>query len=587
MRHKKSIFAAIAAFAALTASAVLLAVIYARNKYLPYLLTALQLALPAAIGAILILFGRDIPLRGHTDAPFPDNCRRIKRALLRVGRAIRRFCQGAARIFNRIRTPAAALLIILSAGFTIAAFAVFRTRMTSVYSLDYLPPVLLAVLFVIYIAVEKWCAHVTPDGNEDAYSSAVLGNMRTALATGRISLALCAVASTLKLLGLYDLQKALTIVLTVIFGYEALFILLSLTVVLIRREFASSPDLSIPLPFTGGGSRDMSLLGYLEKNTGITMRSLWSLKLVKKLVPYTVLLAAMIFWACTGLVQIESNEEGAVYRFGRLRDETLKPGIHLTLPWPFDRVETYSTGSVNRMTVGYISSEDSDNIWTAGHGSSEYKLLLGGGNELVSINLRIEYSISDLHRYLMCSSSPESILRALAYEAVTAHTINTDLTSLLSVDRTEFANDFAADLGERMSSYDLGLRVVSVVLESIHPPVEIASVYQEIVGAGIRAEQYMLEAEAKAAVTRANAEKSRTTAVNSANAAKSTAIASARAEVAGFLASAGADSAYPASYRYNKYLDAVAKAYGGARLVIVGEGIDSSKIYFGSVSVNP
>ena len=52
MRHKKSIFAAIAALAALTASAVLLAVIYARNKYLPYLLTALQLALPAAIGEI-------------------------------------------------------------------------------------------------------------------------------------------------------------------------------------------------------------------------------------------------------------------------------------------------------------------------------------------------------------------------------------------------------------------------------------------------------------------------------------------------------------------------------------------------------
>ena len=316
--------------------------------------------------------------------------------------------------------------------------------MTSVYSLDYLPPVLLAVLFVIYIAVEKWCAHVTPDGNEDAYSSAVLGNMRTALATGRISLALCAVASTLKLLGLYDLQKALTIVLTVIFGYEALFILLSLTVVLIRREFASSPDLSIPLPFTGGGSRDMSLLGYLEKNTGITMRSLWSLKLVKKLVPYTVLLAAMIFWACTGLVQIESNEEGAVYRFGRLRDETLKPGIHLTLPWPFDRVETYSTGSVNRMTVGYISSEDSDNIWTAGHGSSEYKLLLGGGNELVSINLRIEYSISDLHRYLMCSSSPESILRALAYEAVTAHNLvllaDDKVKPLAAVDGTHALN---------------------------------------------------------------------------------------------------------------------------------------------------
>ena len=139
MRHKKSIFAAIAAFAALTASAVLLAVIYARNKYLPYLLTALQLVLPAATGAILMIFGRDIPLREHTDAPYPDNCHRIQRAILRVGRALCRFCRGAARIFNRMRTPAAALLIILSAGLTIAAFAVFRTRMTSVYSPDYLP----------------------------------------------------------------------------------------------------------------------------------------------------------------------------------------------------------------------------------------------------------------------------------------------------------------------------------------------------------------------------------------------------------------------------------------------------------------
>lgn len=582
MRHKKSITAAIVSAAALILSAVALTLIYGYEKYLPFMLAAIALALPGVINIILIAACRDIPIREPRAAGTADTSR-VRRITRRICRAFARAARSLARAVNRTRTAAAAILIILSLATGIILFAVYFGRVTSVFKLTYLSPVILSALFVIFIGLEKWCRHCTC--GDDPYFAAVLGNLRSTLAAGRLSMALCAVGSVLKLLGIYDIQRPLTVTLAVIFGYMTAFILLSLTVVLVRREFATAPDLSVPMPFTGTGSRDMSLLGYLEKNTGITMRSLWSLRLVKQIIPYTALLALLLFWACTGLIQIESGSEGAVYRFGKLRPETLKPGIHLTLPWPFDRVETYSTESVNRMTVGYISSEDSDNIWTAGHGSSEYKLLLGGGNELVSINLRIEYKIGDLHRYLSSSSSPESILRALAYEAVTSRTINTDLTSLLSADRTEFAASFADDLAGRMESYDLGLDVVSVVLESIHPPVEIASVYQEIVSAGIRAEQYILDAEAAAAVSRANAEKSRDTAINSSNAEKSTAVAAAKSEVAGFLASVGADKAFPDAYRYRKYLDAVGKAYGGARLVIVGNGIDSSKIYFGSVSL--
>ena len=74
--------------------------------------------------------------------------------------------------------------------------------------------------------------------------------------------------------------------------------------------------------------------------------------------------------------------------------------------------------------------------------------------------------------------------------------------------------------------------------------------------------------------------------INSANAAQSKAVAAARAEVSGFLASVSADTAYPDAYRYNKYLTAVGKAYGGSKLVIVGDGIDSSKIYFGNITVS-
>ena len=107
---------------------------------------------------------------------------------------------------------------------------------------------------------------------------------------------------------------------------------------------------------------------------------------------------------------------------------------------------------VQKTTIGYKEVESTDNIWTEGHQGEEFKLLLGGGDELVSINLRLEYQISDLKKYLRTATSPESIMQALAYELVTDQTIATDLSSLLSADRDAFSESFKKELSQRMEA---------------------------------------------------------------------------------------------------------------------------------------
>lgn len=598
--------AVLAASAVLGTSAVLMLVFYGRERYLPFMLAAISTAVYFAVGIILCAASalkrgaaeKTAAVKANATTKTTDTAEgagaadgdtgagkiSLRQKLNTGASSIARFFAGAWQSICRAGTTASALLIYAVSVAACLLWVVFYGRDTSLTALSYLSPVVLCIIFVISLAVEKWCQHEMRSANDDPFALSCLTTMRSALSCLRLEAALAAIATIVELLGLYQTRRVLTVCLTVIFAYKMIFLLLSLTVLLIRREFADAPDLSVPAPFAHGARRDFGLLGYLEKNTGITMRSLWSLKLIKQLAPYTVIAATLLFWLTTGLVQIESYEEGALYRFGKLRTETLAPGIHLTLPYPFDRVEVYNTQSIERTTVGYISSENTDNLWTAGHGKSEYKLLLGGGNELVSINLRIEYKIGDLYLYLTRGSSPDSVLRAMAYEAITARTINTNLSTLLAADRTEFAESFRADLEARLADQELGLDVVNVVLESIHPPIEIAPVYQEIVSAGIKAEQYILDAEAEAAVKKAEAEGERNTAIDSANAAKSTAVSTARAEVAEFVASLNADSAYPDSYRYQKYLTAITGAYGNARLIIVGEGIDESRIYLGSLT---
>ena len=559
------------------AVSVLFILMYGSTKYLPLELAALVLMMPALMNVSLLfaLLNYDA-----VKIPVPSVKKESKlffRILQTIAKGFMTAVRAVAGFIVKIRVWLSVLLFLASAvSLHIVFWSVFG-RTTSTYRISYVTPVIIAAVFVTFVILEKWCAHSAGEGNTAA--DRILKNIRSYLSVSRFLLILAAVATVLKLLGFFELQKYLVYACAVVFCYETLFTVVSLTVRLIKRELTTSPDISVPTPFAIGG-RDLGVIAYLENSTGITMRSLWSIKLVKRLMPFAVIGGALLIWFCTGIVQVEPYQKAAVYRFGRLRSDMLEPGIHLTLPWPFDRTEVYNTEQVSKLTVGYVSSENTDNVWTSSHGSKEYRLLLGGGNELVSINLRIEYKIGDLRAYLKNSGSPEKILEAKAYELATDKIIVTDLNSLLAIDRSEFSETFKKELDEKINGYDTGLTVVSIVLESIHPPVEIASVYQELIGAQIDADKLILNAEAQAAVKIAEAEKQRDSEIIAAKTDSLTKKANANASVAEFMAGVAADSKYSDAYRYYKYMKAISEAYGGARLVIVGKGIDSSNIYF-------
>ena len=600
--HKQGILTALLSALLLLASSVTFFVFYYLTRYLPFMLMALTVLLPSVIYTWILLIGflrapRDRDAEEGTEEIPPAESvaeippreeklsgkQRFVRLFVRIGHGIAL----AARCVVHFLYTRRLWLIVLPSLLVMAVLHLFfwsmTKRMTSMYNVGYIIPVVLLVLFVLSVIFDKWCKHVPC---ENPYFSAVIRDLRSVLGVARLSVLLTLVIVVIRLLGFYELQKWLVIAMGVIFVYETFFLLLSTAVRMIRRELTEKPDISIPMPRLLGASHELGILSYLEENTGITMRSLWSMKFIKMLLPYTVIFGCLILWISTGLIQIESHQHGAVYRFGRLREETLAPGLHLTLPWPMDRVDVYDTDTVRKVTIGYKSTEAGDNTWTGNHGNSEYKLLLGSGDEVISINLRLEYRISDLGDYLRSSAAPDKLLEAKAYELVIDHTISSDLEKLLAVDRSAFAADFFDDLTESIEPYHTGLEVISVVLESIHPPVEIASVYQGVVSAEIQAQRLILEAEAKAAVTLAEAQAAYDSAVSVATSAQYTQVAQARADVSEFMASVSADRNYTDAYRYYKYMSAVKNAYGNVRLIIVGDGVDSSNLYLGNLVLN-
>ena len=545
--------------AALTLMAVGLTVLSAVTGCRPLLLLGLMLWLPAAVQLSLWL-----PL--WESKPVPTQKQKLP-----------------ARLWSKAKFHAPRLRRLIICFTTAAALVVthllFWKNGASRASGYYLP-VVLAALFIGAMILEKWC-RLAMTGTESAYTVAQLRSLKSALALNRVAFLLTAVTLTVQLLGFYDATPVLNVLLGILFVYESLFIAFSLAVRVIRQELDTAPEFLIAMP--GAGKSNMGVLSYLEENTGITMRALWSMKLIKKLVPAALIGVAALLWLSTGVVQIEAHQQGALYRFGKLHKSTLKPGIHLTLPWPMDQVDVYDTESLGRLVIGYIPTGEQDNIWTKAHGGEEYRLLLGGGDELISVNLEIEYKISDLYSYVRNAAGPEALLQAEAYEIITERTISSDLETMLSTNREEFSESFRVELEEHMAHHNTGLEVVNVVLESIHPPVEVADVYQALIGASIDAQQLIIQAQNEANQTVMNAKNEQTAKVGDAIVQGYQAVAEAEASVAEFMASVAAFENYPAAYRYYKYMNTLTAAYGQARLIIVGAGVDAGKLFIGSL----
>lgn len=444
--------------------------------------------------------------------------------------------------------------------------------------------VVFLALFVMAQVFAKLSAHVKAD---TTFEDALLRNSGMFMKLLAVEALLSVVCTLVEAKHLLALQRYVVWLFAILLLYYVGAISLSMIVNAICKTFISEPYLNIPLPSLKKegkqSERAVGFIEYLETNTGISMRSLWSVKFIRQIAPLVIVLFGVFLWISTCIVQVESYQKGAVYRFGVLQDELLDAGIHLVLPYPFDKVEIYDTEVLNKTTIGFRSESSADNLWTSSHQGDEYKLLLGSSDEVVSINLRLEYKISDLQHYLKSSAAPESILEAVAYELVTAQTIHTDLTTLLSTDREIFSQAFMNKLTVMLEEKDVGLEVVSVVLESIHPPKEIADVYQKTVSAEIDAQATILEADAMAADALAKAQMSYDETVSKATSEQVYLITEAKANIAEFMTSVEAYKIHGEKYTYQKYLNAVREAYGNANLVIVSEGIDQSAIFFGNL----
>jgi len=309
----------------------------------------------------------------------------------------------------------------------------------------------------------------------------------------------------------------------------------------------------------------------------VSIKSLYTIRYTFKILPALALGLIFVLFFSTSVYVVQPHQQAAVYHFGRLKPSSIKePGLHFKFPWPIDKAEIYDVRRAASLQIGYESSGTSDFLWTQRHDIGEYMLLLGNGNEMVAVNVKIVYVISDLYSYIKTCTNAEAMLSAAAYNALMTRTINTTLDSFLNVDRNSLSTSVLEELKEICNSNKLGFTVIQVVIENIHPPVDIADVYQKVVSASVDKTTAIIKAHTYAEVKVIEAAKQSKRALDGAKAVQFDRTSEAQKETAVFYAASDAYRISPGSYELTKNLEVYQKIIKGHKVYAFSRGAENS-----------
>jgi modulator of FtsH protease HflK len=191
-----------------------------------------------------------------------------------------------------------------------------------------------------------------------------------------------------------------------------------------------------------------------------------------------VLLAVVV----AGVYSVGPGEQGVVRRFGR-EHRTVGPGLHYALPLA-ESVDVVNLEEVRRIEVGFNGE---NNI-------NEEALMLTGDENIVEVQMVVQYRVSDPTRFLFRMRDPEASLRVAAEVALRSVVGRTSIDDVMTTGRSSVQQGTREVLQALMDDYESGIEITEVKLDAVDAPDEVKDAFNAVTRAREDKEKLVNEA---------------------------------------------------------------------------------------------
>jgi membrane protease subunit HflK len=199
----------------------------------------------------------------------------------------------------------------------------------------------------------------------------------------------------------------------------------------------------------------------------------------RRLIPLA-LLALLAVWLFTSLHRVAPEERGVVTTLGRY-SRTLGPGIGLTLPWPFERVQKVDVENIRNVDLGSTGAET---------------LMLTGDQNIIDIAYSVRWNIRDPEQYLFELQNPDTTIQQVAESAMRAVVGTVSLNGAIGQQRGEIEARVQELMQQVLDSYQAGVLIQGVAIKQADPPSAVNEAFKDVTAAQQEAESYQNSANA-------------------------------------------------------------------------------------------
>lgn len=199
-----------------------------------------------------------------------------------------------------------------------------------------------------------------------------------------------------------------------------------------------------------------------------------------------VLIAA---WLGSGFFIVKPSEEAVVKRFGKIVKVT-GSGPNYHLPFPIETVDKAEVTKVHRIEIGFRTT-------TGGVKSvPQESLMLTGDENIVSIDMSVQYKIIDITKYLYNVHDVEGTIMDVAESAIRGVAGKEKIDDILTVGKGRIQEETQKDMQGILDLYNSGIKIITVQLQDVEPPQEVSDAFKDVASAREDKNRYINEAEA-------------------------------------------------------------------------------------------
>jgi len=202
-----------------------------------------------------------------------------------------------------------------------------------------------------------------------------------------------------------------------------------------------------------------------------------------------ITIVIIVAWLASGLFIVKPTEQAVVKRFGKVV-KVVGSGPNYHIPYPIETVDKAEVTKVHRLEIGFRTTRAGVKTLP------QEALMLTGDENIVSIDLSVQYKITNISDYLYNVHDVEGTIMDVAESSIREVAGREKIDDILTVGKNRIQIETQKEIQGILDRYGAGIRITAVQLQDVEPPQEVVNAFKDVASAREDKNRYINEAEA-------------------------------------------------------------------------------------------